>query len=315
MAIPSEKLGPPGTLMYLHVVPVFKDSPLSDRERLADKLPRKFTVIARLAKSHEALNDVAINFEEKSGDSLFSAPAGTTYLKAESHDATFFIYPNTEGRLSTVRLECIACSSEHARQQFNTIVEPSLDKFSYDSNTPLHVVQISITDQKHHISSTEIVSPHPLVVLNNGLTKVSITLAPVYAMYREAINASSPFYKFFCLYKILEGLLRTLKSKLYSEARTRGVTLPPLHARVPSYPDMPPEQALYAGKSITKFFDEFLTEKFRNSMAHFMSDEGAVLNVNEMAGIHRYWSVIHVTTLCTREVIAHFEQCLVAMEL
>lgn len=300
--------------MQLHVVPVFKDDQRSDRERLEDKLPRKFTVTARFAKSPEAFNDIAITFDEKSGDSLFLTPAGTAYMKAETHDATFFIYPNAEGHLSTVKLECIAWSRDHARQQFNTIVGPSLDKFSYDTNTPLHIVQISVVDEKHHISSTEIFTPHPPVVLNNGLAKVSLTLTPVYAMYREAINASSPFYKFFCLYKILEGLLRTLKSKLYTEARTRGITLPPLHAKVPSYPDMPPEQTPYAGKSITKFFDEFLTENFRNSMAHFMSDEGAVLNVNEMAGIQRYSSVIHVTTLCCREAISHFEACLALLE-
>jgi hypothetical protein len=49
-------------------------------------------------------------------------------------------------------------------------------------------------------------------------------------------------------------------------------------------------------------------------MAHFISDEGAVLNVTEMGEMERYSSVVHIAELCCREVISHFEVCIEALE-
>jgi hypothetical protein len=49
-------------------------------------------------------------------------------------------------------------------------------------------------------------------------------------------------------------------------------------------------------------------------MAHFISDEGAVLNVNEVDAMEKYSSVVHIADLCCRELISHFEACLEALE-
>jgi hypothetical protein len=180
------------------------------------------------------------------------------------------LFPNAEKRLSTVRFECTTHSSDEARQLFQRIVGPALDHLAYIGNTPLHVVQVTVIDELHQISSTNILCPHPVVAFSPGVGKVPGALAPVYAMYREAINATSPFYKFFCLHKILEGLLKTLPGKLHEEARQKGILLPSLQAKVPHYSGIPDDQKPYVGKSITRFFEEFLTAHFRNSMAHFI---------------------------------------------
>ena len=109
-------------------------------------------------------------------------------------------------------------------------------------------------------------------------------------------------------------LLKSLRGKLYEEAKQKGVTLPSLQAKVPSYAEISDEQKPYVGKSIKRFFDEFLTNRFRNGIAHFISDEGAVLNVNEMEEMERFSSVVHITELCCREIIFHFEACIEALE-
>jgi hypothetical protein len=140
-------------------------------------------------------------------------------MKVETLDGQFVFWPNNDRRFSTVRFDCTAQSAEDARGLFHKIVGPALDHMAYVANTPLHIVQVSVVDEVHHISSTDILCPHPIVVFNQVGGKVFGTLAPVYAMYREAVNATSPFYKFFCFYKILEGLLKSLKGKLYDEAR------------------------------------------------------------------------------------------------
>jgi len=314
ISIPVEKMGPPGIVTHLHVVPVFKNDRLGDEGRLRDLTPRNFRVTARLAKNNEVQANINFSFDEGAGDSLFSTPDNAACLQVETADGKFFFYPNGERRLSTMRFECAAQSGEEARRLFHKIVGPALDHLAYMANTPLHVVQISVFDELHHISSTDILCPYPVVTLNQGLGKVPSMLAPVYAMYREAVNATSPFYRFFCFYKILEGLLKSLPGKLHAEARVKGVSLPSLRAKVPHYADMPSDQEFYVGKSITRFFDDFLTNRFRNSMAHFISDEGAVLNVNEMEEMEHYSAVVHVANLCCREVISHFEVCIESLE-
>lgn len=314
ISIPVEQMGPPGIVTHLHVVPEFENDRQSNEKRLKDLTPRIFRVTARLAKNNEVQPSINFSFDEGSGDSLFSTPDDVAYFQVETVGGKFFFYPNSERRLSTVRLDCTARSGEEARRFFHRIVGPALDHLAYVANTPLHIVQVSVFDELHQISSTEILCPYPIVALNQGLGKVPALLAPVYAMYREAVNATSPFYKFFCFYKILEGLLKSLPGKLHSEARAKGVALPPLQAKVPHYADIPSDQESYVGKSITRFFDEFLTNKFRNSMAHFISDKGAVLNVNEMEEMERYSAVVQIADLCCREVISHFEVCIESLE-
>ncbi|BCM24857.1 hypothetical protein ZMTM_11160 [Methyloradius palustris] len=307
-------MGPPGIVTHLHVVPVFQDDRKNDEKRFRDKTSRNFRVTARLAKSNESQPSINFNFEEGSGDSLFSIPENVAYLKVETFDGKFLFYPNSERRLSTVKFECTAQSAEEARRLFHRIVGPALDHLAYVANTPLHVVQISVVDELHQISSTDILCPYPLASLNQGLGKVYGLLVPVYAMYREAVNATSPFYKFFCFYKILEGLLKTLPGRLHTEAKIKNISLPPLKAKVPHYKDIPTDQKQYEGKSITRFFDEFLTNRFRNSIAHFISDEGSALNVNEVEEMERYSSVVHVADICCRELISHFEKCIEVLE-
>lgn len=310
-SIPLDKLGPPGIVTILDVIPTFEGEAESGEERFLDRAPRQFVVLARLSDTNSPSRHIHFSVEKDSGNSLLKVPSDTLALKVETANGSFLLYPNKTHRLSTIKFECVAKSNNEARALFHSMVGPAIDHLSYLTSSPLFIVQISVEDQLHHISSTEILCPYPLVPLPDlGVTPIISVLHPVYAMYREAINATSPFYKFFCLYKILEGLLKSLNSKVYTKAKAKAITLPPLQAKVPAYEGMPSEQQEYAGKSVTRFFNDFITPKYRNPMAHFMSDEGGVLNVNEMNGIHQYTAVIHVMDLCCREVIQHFETCL-----
>jgi methylamine utilization protein MauJ len=47
-------------------------------------------------------------------------------------------------------------------------------------------------------------------------------MKPVYAMYREAKNTDSDFYKFLCCYKIMEGLLGKMLANAFARAKTAG---------------------------------------------------------------------------------------------
>lgn len=109
-------------------------------------------------------------------------------------------------------------------------------------------------------------------------------------------------------------MLKKLRAKVYAEAKQKSITLPPLKAKVPSYPDVQEDQKPYIGKSIDSFFDEFLTNRFRNDMAHFILDEGSVLNTSKIEDWQRYTAIVHIAKLCCDVLIPHFETCLNTLE-
>lgn len=56
-----------------------------------------------------------------------------------------------------------------------------------------------------------------------------------------------------------------------------------------------------------------LTE-YRNGMAHFFTDEGAVLHVSAAENIAKYNDINLLTEPCCRELIDHFHQCCLMLD-
>ena len=63
----------------------------------------------------------------------------------------------------------------------------------------------------------------------------------------------------------------------------------------------------YVGKPVKAFFDNVLTAKFRNAIAHFVTDDGSVLQVSAPAEIYIYSGLALITDLCARQLIASHE--------
>ena len=137
VSIPVEKMGPPGVVTHLHVVPVFESETRADEKRLRDTTPRNFQITARFAKNNDVQSNINFNFEEDSGDSLFSFPEGAAYMKVGTDDGQFVFCPNSDRRFSTVRFDCTAQTAVDARRLFHKIVGPALDHMAYVANTPL----------------------------------------------------------------------------------------------------------------------------------------------------------------------------------
>jgi hypothetical protein len=200
------------------------------------------------------------------------------------------LLPNNERRVSIVRLELETTSIAKARKTFQQAIASVLDQLSYAAQVPFQVVQVTVIDQKNQITTTEVNTPYPNFALTASFVSLEIpALAPAYAMYREAMNSSSPFYRFFCFYKILEGLLKKVKSDLYATAKRHSICIPRMEAKVPLINDMSADLKPYAGKSITY--------------------DGNILNLHELDAIASYSSVIHLTNLCCREVLNYYQAC------
>lgn len=302
-----ERLGPAGIRGELNVLAQCPDDPRSDAERFADNSIRLFEVDARLSKSPMISDRIAGDFTELDGGSYLLSPGNTDHFKLKSGGSVFEIKKNAAGEMSFVHFECKATNPDDAHKQFLKAVLPVLDHFSYVTNTPILIDASRVNDPKNHRVTLFFVGPFGKFVIEPQEHVLFDSMRPVYAMYREARNSNSDFYKFLCFYKILEGLLGSIKAKLHKEAQSRGVKLTSIKAIVPDHPNISAVLRPYVGKSIKKFFDEVLTPRFRNAMTHFETDDGTVLHMSDPEHLDQYANIMLICELCVRIVIARHE--------
>jgi 2-hydroxychromene-2-carboxylate isomerase len=129
-------------------------------------------------------------------------------------------------------------------------------------------------------------------------------------MYREAKNSESDFYRFLCCYKLMEGLLGKMRADVVARAKAAGVSVQKERNVVPNDEHLAAELRAYVGTSMKAFFDQVLTARFRNAVAHFVTDDGIVLQMSSAAGLSAYASLALITDLCARELVASHERLL-----
>ena len=222
----------------------------------------------------------------------------------------FEIKKNNNGEMSLVQFECTATSTTDARMKFQSVVLPFLDYLSYLANCPVVVAMLRVKDLKNDSTTYRYVSPYRKATVNPYTNILFSELAPVYAMYREAKNSNSDFYEFLCYYKIVEGLLGTLRANVFSRARGAGITLKRTKEVLPDSEHLPNRYRAHVGKPIKAFFDEVMTPQFRNAVAHFATGDGTILNMSAPEHIDNYAEILFVCELCVRTVIQSHETLL-----
>lgn len=281
-----------------------------DEDRLRDQTERQFKVLGQLSKNPPAAGNIKGDFSAEDGSSYLALPDHAVMSRVRCAEGMFEIKKNSLGEKSLVEFECVATNPAEARRKFQTAVLPFLDYLSYLADCPVVVAMLRVEDPKNDRVSIEYVSPYRKTTVNPHIANLFLELAPVYAMYREAKNSYSDFYKFLCYYKILEGLLGTLRANVFSRARAAHIDLGRPKETVPSSPDIPPPYQAHIGKPIKAFFDGVLTPQFRNAVAHFITDDGGVLNMSSPEHIDSYGEVLYVLELCVRTVIKSHETLL-----
>jgi hypothetical protein len=310
LAIPSDRLGTPGSRVTLHVIPRAEGEVLSDDQKLGDVKPRKFQASAKLSTSPAAVGRIDGKFDAESGDSYLMIPQACDHFRVDTSLGPFKISKNKVGRFSYIEMDCVAGNLVEARSKFIEAVYPALDHFSYTMNVCLVVVMIRIVDLTHNTIHIDCTAPYRVQIVPNSQNRLFLEMKPVYSMYREAKNSESDFYKFLCFYKIMEGLLGKMRSKAFLRAKEAGLELKVERDVVPDDEHLHFELKQYAGKSMKAFFDDILTSKFRNAMAHFMTDDGGVLQISDPSEINTYASLALITDLCARQLIAVHERLL-----
>lgn len=211
-----------------------------------------------------------------------------------------------------MEFECRARGIAEARQKFYAAVTAFIDHAAYATHSPVFIASLRIEDMKNSITTLVYTSPFRKQMLGSA-DLLFLEMAPIYALYREALNSQSDPYKFLCYYKILEGLLGSLRKNLVKEIKSRNLQIQLPRQLVPNAPDLPPEIACYVGKAVQRFFDKLLTPRFRNAVAHFNTAQGGVLHVSAPDQIDEYAKIILLCELCVRKVVSDHEALLRAV--
>lgn len=302
--IPVERLGPAGIQGELVVVAELESDPRSDAEKLQDGTIRPFKVTARLGKTATAEESIKGDFSADDGESYIVLPDEFVAGRVRLGEAMMEFQKNSRGEQSLVIFECLAQSLQEARKKFQEFALPFIDSTAYTANCPIFVQTIKIDDIKNYVQSLEYTSPYRRYTPNLHLVEVRAELMPIYAMYREAKNSHSNFYKFLCYHKILDGLLGELRAKVNQHARKAGVELQKEREVIPDDPEIPAAYKSHIGKTIKSFYDDVLTPQFRNAVAHFITKDGAILNLSDPKTIIKYSEIMYISEICTRTMIS-----------
>ena len=301
--IPVENLGPAGTRGELVVVAHMEHECRRDEDRLHDKQSRTFKVYARLGKTALVADSIKGDFGPEDGESYLHLPPTIVAGRVRLDGGLMEFTKNSKGEKSLVQFECAATSLQEAKSKFLEFSLPFLDYQAFVANCPIFIQSIRVEDLQNQTQSIDYTSPYRASYVSEHLIEVSKELAPVYAMYREAKNSHSDFYKFLYYHKIIDGMLGTLRTALNQRARKLKIELQRQRDLVPNDSEISPNYRVHVGTPTKAFFDNVLTPHFRNAIAHFITKDGAILNLSAPATIAKHAEIMYVSEVCVRALI------------
>jgi hypothetical protein len=312
LTVSVERFGPPGTPGELHFIAQVPGEDRSDHARLGDLSERHFDVFALLSKAPLPSDQISARFTAEDGGSYFVKPDTAAEVRVATSWGGFTAKPNSMGELALIQFGCMATTVGHARLNFLRAVLPFLDHPAYMTHAPVFISSMRVEDQKN--TCTTLFYTNPFRKQTPGSADLIFNeMAPVYAMYREALNSNSDFHKFLCYYKILEGLLGPLRANAMKIVKESRLSVRAPRPAVPTVAELPPAQREHVGKAVKKVFDDVLTPRYRNAVAHFMTDEGGVLHAGQPEYLDQYAGIILLCELCVREVVTGHEALLKAI--
>lgn len=300
---------PAGYSESMSVLAVFNDRKMPTNEkRLNDTNPRVFIINAAFSKTFLISN----NFDTSTmkGDSHINCNHNNNHvLEISSSRGNVSIYCNDDGEWSMLKFECIATDHMQARHKFFEMINPQLDYLSYLCEIPFFINRVSAHDKKNEITSFFRTKPYANYNLNISNLSVTGELDVAYSLYREAKNSHSNFYKFLCLYKILEGIYTHLRPKLFKLAQQNNIRLKKIRDIVPDCPRHP-KNKLYCGKSIKKIFEDRFKKLFRNRIAHYVTSSDYPLSPSNFFANYELENDLIWMEECVRVCINNHEKIL-----
>jgi hypothetical protein len=132
-------------------------------------------------------------------------------------------FPNERGFLGKIESAPFPADGfGDAEEKAHRALVPSLSYWSAELDIPLSIYKIGSTEIATGNKQTSILPAYPAVPWNVMPTaQLEHEFLGYASVYREAMNTSSPPYRYLCLFKVIEGILER-RGRLVTEARRRG---------------------------------------------------------------------------------------------
>ncbi len=313
ITISLDQLGAPGIQGVLEIVPYFTneagDNPAPKPSMCG---PTDFEVRAKLAKS-STLTVLDGAFGTADGSSYMMVAEDHICIQVDDGFGTLRMDKNPHNEISMVSGNVNAINAGTAKNIFSNRLNLFIDRIAYLASIPIYIDILVVKNISTDVQSIFFVSPPRPSLINSGGETLQTELAPVYALYREAQNSNSPYYRVLCLFKIMEGLLGPLRTELNKRAKSVDVIIETSKAIVPNDFDIPSGLQYLTGQPIKKVFDNFFQKQFRDAMAHFSLRGKTPLNVSESLHWARFMDVAFVANLCARALIVRHEQSIATL--
>jgi hypothetical protein len=302
--IDRDRLGAPGTDACLHTVEIRSDDTRPDDQRLADRTQRAFHIRAVLSKAHSQLEGIRGGITLGEGGCFITAPQD---LKIEDPRGSYLIFRNERGELALITRTLMATWYEEAFDFFFIGLTPFLDYLSFLSNTPIVVDIMEARDETNHITTVTYRAPYETKVLSEVVVGLSSPLFPAYGLYREALSAHSNFYRFLCFFKIMEGIIKSIRPQLFRLALQQGISITKQKDLVPDDPELQKFQPKYIGRLIHELYNGEFQSEYRHCVAHFALNDGGVTNPSSQRERSRFANIVYLAEVCARELIRNQE--------
>jgi Methylamine utilization protein MauJ len=255
-------------------------------------------------------DDQDLNILRNSGISLLLMPPGAAFANVKLIEASNERERETvevqlasgDGRVANAQIRVHASSFTEAEHYAFDLVMPILSRLSFEYDVALDVKFYEVVEEQTDVYKWTfgIVGKTKLLGTNlRGLSKPEFRM--VFAAYREAANATNPFYQLLCFYKVIEGV-KKLRAKRKEALLTAGSEYrePPDERMPTSDADLNIVSSLhreffqpYLGQKFTRVLDQF-RNLLRNAVAHLdpMGDSLIIDDFEDVAQCERTVPVI-----------------------
>lgn len=284
-----------------------------NKDFLPEKGMRTWSVEYILSKNVELIDE---------GVSLDESAIGRSHLGLE-RDTEVKVRPDRSNEILSLNLLrspegtlgkiVVPVTTDHpvkARVIAGRAVSGLLGMLSFQGNAPLHISREIVRDPQSGWARFWILLPAPSVVLGDVRLRMSHELRPVYALWRESRNSRSYFYRFLCLFKVVEGLLETILPRVIKELTKAGKTFEPISRRViPDDKEIKRVTPEFVGMKFTRVRDE-LRGQYRHALAHFALDNRPPMDLDDPKNRHEYERLFPVVDHLASSLIREAERLL-----
>jgi hypothetical protein len=307
---------PSSTRLSVTFVPTFEPSdPKAAIPRSPDGTGGVYRVTFILTKPGQEYFRAELNAGAmmKSGDSLLLLPQGAAGVKVEMFNETekveSLFSTNSRGALATAQLRLLAPNFAEAQKVACNLILPMLSWWCYRYDVAIDIAGYEVveeaTDVVRYVVGLQ--GEEKFLVLDASDARIASTpeYRALFAAYREAGNATNPFYQFLCYYRVTEGV-----NKLRARRREGGLAAHQTYREPPEVipADLKVEQSLkeffapYLGRKFTWILNERLGKIVRNAVAH-LDPTSNDLVVDKFEDVAKCDNAIPVIKYIAREML------------